>query len=130
VHGDKAGGITLLCLNAKDGKADLETRFCFAPFPKHSFNSYASSTPTVDAERVYVVWNEAGSLPAHRPFDHQGKTRFGNGTSAPSSADACRPVRRSCAMVKVILANFQDDPKFVEGPYNPIREPAKAQSIA
>src|SRR3954468_1024162 len=71
--GDKSGGISLLCLNAKDGKTEWKRDFALAPFSKHKFNSFASATPAVDAERVYVVWNE----PDHyllTALDHAGKT--------------------------------------------------------
>src|SRR5215831_7483918 len=56
--GDKAGGISMICLNANDGKEVWARDFALTAFPKHALNSFASSTPTVDGERVYVVWNE------------------------------------------------------------------------
>jgi len=112
--GDKAGGISVLCLDAKYGKALWKRDFPLAPFAHHAYNSFASATPVVDAERVYVAWNE----PDHyflTAFDHQGKTAWqrdfgpfisqhGSGTSPILCDD------------KIILANFQDDPKFIEGP--------------
>ena len=71
--GDKAGGIAVLCANASDGKVLWKRDFPLSPFPRHQFNSFAAATPTADAERVYVVWNE----PDHywlTALDHQGKT--------------------------------------------------------
>src|SRR6266542_4347636 len=56
--GDKSGGIFVLCLDVKDGRLLWHHDFSLEPFPRHPFNSYASSTPAVDAQRVYVVWNE------------------------------------------------------------------------
>src|SRR5580765_5276525 len=56
--GDKSGGIFVLCLSAADGRLLWQENFSLNPFSRHPFNSYASSTPAVDAERVYVVWNE------------------------------------------------------------------------
>src|SRR6059036_681661 len=70
--GDKAGGLSVLCLDAKDGRLLWRRDFSLTPFPRHPFNSYASSTPAVDAERVYVVWNE----PEHyqlAALDHAGE---------------------------------------------------------
>src|SRR5436190_14985704 len=51
--GDKSGGISLICLSSKDGKTEWKRDFTLTPFSKHKFNSFASSTPAVDAERVY-----------------------------------------------------------------------------
>src|SRR5437667_12789688 len=51
--GDKSGGISALCLNTKDGSLVWRRDFPLAPFSRHPFNSYASSTPALDAERVY-----------------------------------------------------------------------------
>jgi outer membrane protein assembly factor BamB len=56
--GDSAGGISVLCLDSVDGRILWRKDFSLNPFPRHKFNSYASSTPAVDEERVYVVWNE------------------------------------------------------------------------
>ena len=70
--GDKAGGFRAVCVDARDGKLLWKHDFALTPFPRHKFNSYASSTPTVDAERVYVTWNE----PEHyqmAALDHTGK---------------------------------------------------------
>jgi outer membrane protein assembly factor BamB len=112
--GDKAGGISVLCLNATDGKLEWKKDFSHSPFQKHALNSFASSTPAVDAGRVYVLWNE----PEHyflTTLDHQGKqlwqrdlgpfvSQHGSGVS-PMLCDG-----------KVIVANFQDDPARTEGP--------------
>ena len=71
--GDKAGGIYVVCVSAKDGKVLWKRDFPLSPFTRHQFNSFASATPTADGERVYVVWNE----PDHyflTALDHQGKT--------------------------------------------------------
>src|SRR2546427_569697 len=54
--GDKSGGISALCINTKDGSLVWRRDFPLAPFSRHPFNSYASSTPALDAERVYFVW--------------------------------------------------------------------------
>src|SRR5438093_8149607 len=51
--GDKAGGISVLSLDSKDGNLIWRRDFSLTPFARHDFNSFASSTPTVDAERVY-----------------------------------------------------------------------------
>jgi hypothetical protein len=50
--GDRAGGVSVLCLSAKDGKLEWKQDFALTPFPRHQYNSFASSTPTVDSDRV------------------------------------------------------------------------------
>jgi len=47
--GNKAGGFSVVCLNAKNGKQFWKHEFPLTPFAKHQYNSFASSTPTVDA---------------------------------------------------------------------------------
>jgi outer membrane protein assembly factor BamB len=81
----------VLCLRAKDGGVEWKKELEAATHPKHVRNTYASSTPAVDEERVYVVF----SIPASysiRAFDHGGKelwsrdlgpfkSQHGNGSS-------------------------------------------------
>ena len=110
--GDKSGGIYALCLSAKDGKLIWRRDFSLTPFPRHQFNSYASSTPAVDAERVYVVWNE----PEHyllTALDHDGNTVWQRDFGPFVSQHGCgtSPI---VYQDKVILANDQDDQKFVK----------------
>jgi outer membrane protein assembly factor BamB len=112
--GDKAGGISVLCLNARDGKTLWKRDFPLSPFIKHANNSFASSTPTVDADRVYVAWNE----PDHyflTALDHQGKTAWQRDFGPFVSQHGCGASPILCDD-KVILTDFQDDPKSVEGP--------------
>ena len=110
--GDKSGGISVLCLDAKDGRVVWRRDFSLSPFPRHEFNSYASSTPAVDADRVYVVWNE----PEHyrlSALDHDGKTVWQRDFGPFVSQHGCG----SSPIVyqdKVILGNEQDDVKFVK----------------
>jgi outer membrane protein assembly factor BamB len=73
--GDASGGISIFCLSAREGKTLWKRDFPLSPFVKHANNSFASSTPAVDAELIYVAWNEPDhySLTA---LDHQGKTAW------------------------------------------------------
>src|ERR1043166_749849 len=50
--GDKVGGISVLCLSAKDGRQLWHRDFSLTPFPRHDFTTTAHSPPAVDAERV------------------------------------------------------------------------------
>lgn len=62
----------ILCFSAADGRAIWEQRYDSHHHPQHARSSFASATPAVDAERVYVTWGtpEANVLLA---LDHDGK---------------------------------------------------------
>ena len=110
--GDKAGGISVLCLNAKEGGLFWRRDFSLTPFPRHPYNSFASSTPAVDAERVYAVWNE----PEHywlTALDHDGKTVWQRDFGPFVSQHGCG-VSPIIHKDKVILGNEQDEVKFVK----------------
>lgn len=69
---DTAGGVSVLCCDARNGKQLWKHDFALKPSHRHKFNSFASPTPAVDAERVYVIRDE----PQHylvSALDHQGK---------------------------------------------------------
>jgi outer membrane protein assembly factor BamB len=111
--GDKAGGLSTLCLNARDGRLLWRRDFPLTPFARHKFNSFASATPAVDAERVYVVWNE----PEHyrlAALDHDGKTIWERDFGPFVSQHGCG-ISPVLYRGKVILGNEQDDAKLVPG---------------
>lgn len=81
----------VVCLDAADGRTLWSWKAAFEPYRQHSFNSYAASTPAVDADRVYVSWISGATFIA-LALDHQGnplwerrlenyESRFGAGTS-------------------------------------------------
>src|SRR5436190_13042285 len=110
--GDKAGGIAVLCVDARDGKMIWKRDFALTPFTRHQFNSFASSTPAVDAERVYIAWNE----PEHfmlTALDHNGKTIWQRDFGPFVSQHGCG-ISPIVYEGKVILGNEQDDMKFVK----------------
>ena len=99
---------TVVCLNARDGAISWKRDFESATFPKHRDNGYATSTPAVDSQRVYVYWTtlEEVTLLA---LDHSGKqvwrrnlgpfkSQHGSGTSPIVFQDL------------VIIGNDQDGP--------------------
>ena len=61
----------VLCLRAADGQIEWQREYPSTPHTKHQLNSFASSTPCVDEERVYVTWTapEEFTLLA---LDHEG----------------------------------------------------------
>jgi len=110
--GDKSGGISALCLDANDGRLLWRKDFSLTPFARHQFNSFASSTPAVDAERAYFVWNE----PDHyilTALDHDGKEVWQRDFGPFVTQHGCG-ISPIIYKDKVILGNEQDDAKFVK----------------
>jgi len=110
--GDKAGGISLLCLDTGDGHLLWRHDFPLTPFARHEFNSFASSTPCVDAERVYVLRNE----PQHyklAALDHTGKVQWERDFGPFVSQHGCG-ISPILYHGKVFVGNEQDDQKFVK----------------
>lgn len=68
----EAGKQHVFCYSAKTGKQLWVTSRDFTKYTKHNLNSFASCTPTVDAERVYVNWFTPDSFKVVA-YDHSGK---------------------------------------------------------
>ena len=61
----------LICLQTQDGKELWRQSESFQPYNKHRVNTFATSTPAVDAERVYQVWQSPQSS-TMLAFTHDG----------------------------------------------------------
>ncbi|HEY2951255.1 MAG TPA: PQQ-binding-like beta-propeller repeat protein [Verrucomicrobiae bacterium] len=110
--GDKSGGLFVLCLNAKDGHLLWRRDFPLTPFARHEFNSFAASTPAVDGQRVYVVWNEPEHLRlAALELDGRPVWQRDFGPFVSQHGCGISPI---VFANKVILGNEQDDAKFVK----------------
>jgi len=59
---ERSGRFLVICVGAKDGGVLWQKEYTLTPSSKHDFNSFASATPTVDAERVYLCRAEASRL--------------------------------------------------------------------
>ena len=71
--GEEEGAVrVVLAVRAGDGSIEWVRRFPSRTFPKHLRNSYASSTPATDGERVYVSFGTPESLLVIA-LDHAGK---------------------------------------------------------
>ena len=81
----------VVCLEADDGRVLWTWKDTYETYRNHRFNSYAASTPAVDAERVYASWI-SGATFIVLALDHQGnqlwqrrmgdfESRFGAGAS-------------------------------------------------
>ncbi len=53
---DKARKGILLCLNASDGRELWRRERSLERLPMNTLNAYASATPALDADHVYLVW--------------------------------------------------------------------------
>ncbi|MDP6636506.1 MAG: PQQ-binding-like beta-propeller repeat protein [Phycisphaerae bacterium] len=62
----------LVCLSAADGKVLWTWKDIFTTYSHNGLNSFAASTPAVDAERVYLTWASGGKYFAVA-IDHEGK---------------------------------------------------------
>jgi len=75
----------LLCLDRKTGELLWKQKVLSAPFEqKHELNSFASSTPATDGERIYVSFLDRDHLFA-AAYDFQGK-EFWNNRPGPFSS--------------------------------------------
>ena len=111
--GAEAGSFTVLCVNAPDGKVLWQRHFPHVTFRQHKFNSYASATPAVDAERVYVAY----TVPASHTLlalDHDGKTVWERdlGPYKSQHGSGASPMLHEGM---VVLGNEQDGTSFIIG---------------
>lgn len=63
----------VLCYNAATGDEIWKQEFPSTPHHLHALSSFASCTPAVDAERVYVAWSTPASV-LFMAFNHDGDT--------------------------------------------------------
>lgn len=63
-EGDDEGSREVVCFDAESGEELWSHSRRFEAYPLHRWNSFASSTPTADADGVYVVWVTGGELVA------------------------------------------------------------------
>ena len=71
------GKRAVIMLNAKDGSEAWRYEENFTEHKKHNFNSFASSSPFIDAERIYINWCTGNTIQA-LALDHAGKLLWRN----------------------------------------------------
>lgn len=71
------GKRAVICLDAASGKELWRHEESFAEHKKHNFNNFASSTPFIDAGRIYVNWSNGDAIQA-LALDHSGKVLWHN----------------------------------------------------
>jgi outer membrane protein assembly factor BamB len=62
----------VVCVDTRNGKELWRQSYPFTKHNKHKFNTFASATPTVDRDGVYVVWSNPEAFLV-LAFDHKGK---------------------------------------------------------
>ncbi|MEO1996816.1 MAG: PQQ-binding-like beta-propeller repeat protein [Planctomycetaceae bacterium] len=71
---DKTGGRqTLSCLDTRSGTELWKHSWSFTPYKKHKNNSFASNSPAVDSDHVYILRQTRQSSPL-TALDHSGHT--------------------------------------------------------
>jgi outer membrane protein assembly factor BamB len=71
------GKRAVLTLDANTGKELWRHEESFTEHKQHKFNSFASSSPFVDARRIYINWSTAETIQA-LALDHSGKVVWKN----------------------------------------------------
>jgi outer membrane protein assembly factor BamB len=108
---EKAGKFFVLCLNTSNGVIVWRKESSFSPHDKHNLNSFASSTPTVDADRVYVCRTETARITLSA-FTHGGEPVWEKdlGPFAAHHGSGTSPILHDGM---VILANEQSGESFL-----------------
>jgi outer membrane protein assembly factor BamB len=109
----KSGTRYVLCINAADGKKVWTKEYTGVPHHLHALNSYASCTPAVDEDGVYVAWSDP---------DHTVMKAIGHDSHEKWSVDMGPWVSQhgfgTSPMIiddLVIITKSQEDPKRPDG---------------
>jgi outer membrane protein assembly factor BamB len=101
----------VLCLNAVDGRVLWKRSYPSSVHTKHLRNSFASSTPAVDQNHVYVSWTAPEDY-ALLALDHDGHDawRISLGPFVSQHSGGTSPI---VYRDMVVLGNDQDGPSFL-----------------
>ena len=101
----------LVCLDTDDGSVLWTKNFSFEKYKQQKNNSYASSTPTVDADHVYVLWHSRQSSPLVA-LDHDGNQvwKYDLGAYTHGQGGATSPI---VVDDFVVVAHDQKKPSFL-----------------
>jgi outer membrane protein assembly factor BamB len=72
-HDASASQFVVLCIDTTDGRVLWQQANSLRVHDKHRLNSFATATPAVDADRVYVCRTEPARI-TFTAFDHAGQT--------------------------------------------------------
>jgi len=71
-----AGRRYLLCFHTATGRRLWQREFPFSKHKKHHNNSFATSTPCCDSERVYALWQSSADGCRLHAFNHEGAPQW------------------------------------------------------
>ena len=71
----KTGELTLQCLSAKTGKENWGHKFKSSPYRVHNRNSFASGTPAIDKDHVYISYASPEKVMVVA-FNHKGEKKW------------------------------------------------------
>jgi outer membrane protein assembly factor BamB len=102
----------LTCLRASDGETLWRKQFSSSTHHKHNLNDYASSTPALDAKRVYMTWTTPQSYTVVALDQEHGDERWRRdlGPFVSEHGSGASPIVFEDL---VILVNDQDGPSSV-----------------
>lgn len=108
---EQSGQFAVLSYQARDGTLRWKQTFPFETFRKHNYNTFASSTPTTDANRLYVSRIQPASYSV-LALSHAGKVLWERdlGPFASQHGGGPSPVLHDG---RLILANEQDGKSFL-----------------
>lgn len=106
----------LLCFRATDGQRLWIRTRTFTPYRRHRYNSFASSTPAVDRNHVYVVWPNPEQVTVVA-YDHQGQEVWTRelGPWGGQHGGACSPIVVEDVLVVRNDCDEDGPPSFVAG---------------
>jgi outer membrane protein assembly factor BamB len=108
---EKTSTRLLLCISTTDGSVLWEKELQLKTDKKHKNNSFASSTPCVNADHVVVAWHSKTSSPLIA-YDHDGNEawRYEQGPYLHGQGAATSPI---VYQDMVVIANDQQEPSFL-----------------
>jgi outer membrane protein assembly factor BamB len=106
----------LHCLDARTGKPVWSRTYVFKDYHTHELNTTASSTPTVDAERVYTIWPTPDAYLV-MALDHDGTElwRRDLGKLAIQHGGAVSPILAGNTIILGIYQEQESAPGFLFG---------------
>jgi outer membrane protein assembly factor BamB len=109
-----AGKRAVECLNAADGKVDWTYEVPYHEHKQHKFNAFASSTPFVDEQRIYVNWTNGDAVEA-LALDHSGQLIWRRENIAPYVHEHGSGVSAVVAE-GIMVVRCESDPAEGKGP--------------
>jgi outer membrane protein assembly factor BamB len=108
---EKSGRLHVLCLSTTNGSISWQKSYPLTAFPKHDYNSFASSTAAVDAERIYLCRTEPERQVLFA-LDHKGGRVWEKdlGSFSAEHGGGASPIMHEG---QVFLANEQDGESYL-----------------